>query len=155
MARRFAPFNFSVVPCIFDEWGDYLPIFRERKEDNPTQHLHEFHELMHQWGIHHEDVLLKMFIFSLAGDAREWYFSLPPANISSLEQFYAVFNKHCKNFYSFELICHNYCEEWEGHDQDMVVSNEDYKNEDYMEEEYVLGEVMELIKYLSTKLERL
>jgi hypothetical protein len=40
-----------------------------------------------KWGIHHEDVLLKMFMFSLAGDAREWYFSLPPASISSLGNF--------------------------------------------------------------------
>jgi hypothetical protein len=60
LARRFSPFNFSyvlgfpnVVPTM-DEWGDFLPIFRERKEDNPTEHLHEFHELMHQWEIHHE-----------------------------------------------------------------------------------------------------
>jgi hypothetical protein len=71
LAQRFAPFNFSVVPSFPNvvptpnEWGDYLPIFRERKEDNPAQHLHEFHALMHQWGIHHEDVLLKIFMFSL------------------------------------------------------------------------------------------
>jgi hypothetical protein len=30
----------NVVPTP-NEWGDYFPIFRERK------HLHEFHELMH------------------------------------------------------------------------------------------------------------
>jgi hypothetical protein len=36
----------------------------------------------------HEDVLLKMFMFSLAGDAREWYHSLPPASISSLGEFH-------------------------------------------------------------------
>jgi hypothetical protein len=91
LAQRFAPFIFSVVPGFpnvvptVDEWGDYLPIFREREEDNPAQHLHEFHELMHQWEIQHEDVLMKMFIFSLDGDAHEWYRSLPPASISSLE----------------------------------------------------------------------
>jgi hypothetical protein len=90
LARRFAPFNFSAIPGFpnvvpsMDEWGDYLPRFREREEDNPAQHLSEFHELMHQWEIHHEDVLLKMFMFSLAGDARKWYHSLPPASISSL-----------------------------------------------------------------------
>jgi hypothetical protein len=73
LARRFSHFDFSivssfpnVVPTV-DEWGDYFPIFRLRKEENPSQHLHEFHELMHQWEIHHEDVLLKMFMFSLAG----------------------------------------------------------------------------------------
>ena len=53
LARRFAPFYFSVVPGFpnvvptVDEWGDYFPIFREHVEDNPSQHLHDFHELMH------------------------------------------------------------------------------------------------------------
>jgi hypothetical protein len=91
LAQRFDPFNFSVVlgfpnvvPTV-DEWGDYFPIFREHKEDNPARHLHEFHELMHQWEIHHEDVLMNMFMFSLDGDAREWYQSLPSASISSLK----------------------------------------------------------------------
>jgi hypothetical protein len=106
LTPRYAPFNLSYVPCFPNvvptpnEWGDYLPIFREPKEDNPAHHLLEFHELMHQWEIHHEDVLLNMFIISLVGDARMWYHSLPPASISSLEKFYAAFNMHCQNFYS-------------------------------------------------------
>jgi hypothetical protein len=101
LARRFAPFNFSAIPGFpnvvpsMDEWGDYLPIFREREEDNPAQHLSEFHELMRQWEIHHEDVLLKMFMFSLAGDAHKWYHSLPPASISSLHGFHAAFTAYC------------------------------------------------------------
>jgi hypothetical protein len=95
---------------------------------------------MHQWGIHHEDVLLKMFMFSLAGDACEWYFSLPPTNISSLGEFHTAFNKHCQRYYSSEFICHNCCEECEDSEQDMVVSyegcdDEDCKDEDHMEEE--------------------
>jgi hypothetical protein len=143
-----------------NEWGDYFPIFREHKDDNLAQHLHEFHELMHQWGIHHEDVLLKIFMFSLAGDAREWYFSLPPTSISSLVEFHAAFNKHCQRYYSFEFICHNCCEECEDSEKDMVVSyegcdDEDYKDEDHIEEEDALGDLMELVKYLSTQLERL
>jgi hypothetical protein len=37
----------------------------------------------------------------------------------------------------------------------MVVSNESYEDEGCKEEEYVLGEVMELVKSLTTQLERL
>ena len=91
LAQRFAPFNFSFVPNFpnvvptMDEWGDFFPTFREHRDDNPTEHLCEFNELMHQWEIHHEDVLMKMFMLSLDGDAREWYRSLPPTSISSLE----------------------------------------------------------------------
>jgi len=86
----FPPFNFSIVPNfpnVFpapNEWNDYFPIFRELKEEKSTHHLSEFHALMHRWEIHQEYVLMKMFMFSLARDAHEWYHSLPPVSISSL-----------------------------------------------------------------------
>jgi hypothetical protein len=159
LARRFAPFNFSVVsgfPNVvptMDEWGDFLPIFREHKEDNPAQHLREFHELMHQWEIHHEDVLMKMFVFSLDGDAREWYRSLPPASISSLEEFHAAFNKHCQRYYSSELICHNCCEEYRDGVRDIVVL-ESYE-ERCEDEGHPPEELMELVKSLSARMEKL
>jgi hypothetical protein len=41
-----------------------LPKFKEEKEDNPAQHLLEFHECMDQLGIVNEDVLMKLFMFS-------------------------------------------------------------------------------------------
>jgi hypothetical protein len=161
LARRFSPFDFSdvsgfpnVVPTM-DEWGNYLPIFREHKEDNLAQHLCEFHELMHQWKIHHEDVLLKNFMFSLAGDAHEWYHSLPPASISSLREFHATFNRRCQKFYSSDFVCHNCCEEYEDNDQDMTVSNEIYEDEDCEEEEDSLSELIGLEKSLFVNLERL
>jgi hypothetical protein len=91
LSQRFAPLNFSFVPDFpnvvptMDEWGDFLRIFREQRDDNPVEHLLEFHELMHHWGIHHEDVLMNMFMYSLEGDSCDWYQSLPPSSISSLE----------------------------------------------------------------------
>jgi hypothetical protein len=136
LARKFSPFNFSFVPDFpnfvptMDEWGDFLLTFREHRDDNPAEHLLEFHELMYQWGIHHEDVLMKMFMFSLEGDARKWYQSLPPANISSLEQFHAAFNMHCQKFYSSELIFHSCCEEYKYYVQDIVDSYESYENDE-------------------------
>ena len=69
LAQRFAPFNFSVVPSFpnivptIDEWGDYFPRFRENKYDNPTNHLLEFHEFMHQLVIHHGTVLMNIVIY--------------------------------------------------------------------------------------------
>jgi hypothetical protein len=78
LAQRFAPFNFSAIPGFpnvvptIDEWVDFFPIYKEHKDDNPAQHPCEFHELMHQWEIHHDDVLLKMFMLSLAGDDHCW-----------------------------------------------------------------------------------
>jgi hypothetical protein len=67
---------------------------------------------------------MNMFMYSLEGDAREWYRSFPPASISSLEQFHATFNIHYQQFYSSELICHSCCEEYKDCVQDIVVSYE-------------------------------
>jgi hypothetical protein len=109
LARRFAPFNFLVVPGYpnpvphIDEWQGRLPKFKEGIDDNPVEHLLEFHELMHHLDIFHEDVLMNMFMYSLEGDAREWYRSLPPSSISSLKEFHATFSNHCKRLFSVDV----------------------------------------------------
>jgi hypothetical protein len=64
---------FQMLFLLIDEWGDFLPRFREHRDDNPVENLLEFHELMHQWGIHHEDELMNMLMYLLEGDAHEWY----------------------------------------------------------------------------------
>ena len=123
LARRFAPFNFSavigfphIVPTM-TEWGDFLPIFRERKEDNPADHLIMFHECMNLVDLQHEDVRMKMFTYSLDGHAHEWYFSLPPSNISSLKNLHTVFHEHCKRYFLDEFLFENCCKEYELHDE--------------------------------------
>jgi hypothetical protein len=58
VAARFAPLNFvdidsfsNAVPAM-DIWGDYLPWFRESKEDNPSDHLLRVHQCIPQLNIH-------------------------------------------------------------------------------------------------------
>lgn len=48
-----------------DEWGNCLPRFRGNKNDNIEEHFIEFHEIMHQFGIGHEYVLMIMFMYFL------------------------------------------------------------------------------------------
>ena len=54
LARTFTPLDFSLVPGFphlvpdMSEWGDFLPIFKEEKEDNPTEHLLKFHEMLYE-----------------------------------------------------------------------------------------------------------
>ena len=123
LARRFAPFNFSAVPGFphpvptMIEWGYFMPIFIERKEDNPAGHLIKFYECMNLLDLQHEDVCMKMFMYSLDGDAREWHFSLPPSSISSLKDFHTLFHEHCKRYFSYEFLFENCCEEYELHDE--------------------------------------
>ena len=156
----------------------YLPIFRKHRDENPVEHLREFHELMHQWEIHHEDVLLKMFMFSFAGDAHKWYHSLPPASISSLVEFHAAFTTHFQKLYPSDLIFHNCCEGYNNCIQDRVASyigceddlddldqksilshphssasEEGYESEGCEEGEDAWGRVMELIKSVTAKLD--
>jgi hypothetical protein len=126
LAWRFSPLNFSVVPSFPNlvpppsEWMDYLLVFKEEKEDNPSQHLVTFHQCMDQLGILHEDVLMKMFMYSLKGDAREWYFSLPASSICSLRDFHVAFNKHCKRYYSADILLEYCCEQFESCNQQTV-----------------------------------
>jgi hypothetical protein len=83
---------------------------------------------MHQWGIHHEDVLMKMFMYSLEGDAREWYRSFPSASISSLEQFHAAFSEHCKRFFPADLLFEDCCEEFGSHIRQSLISSSSSEN---------------------------
>jgi len=110
ISARLSPLKFTNVFCFANvvpdikEWGYYLPIFREDKDDNHAQHLFEFHKLMDQIDILHEYVLMKLFMFSLGRDAHHWYKSFPPYGISSLKGFHASFHKYCRRIYPTNLI---------------------------------------------------
>ena len=119
--RIFSPLDFSsvlgfahLVPNM-SEWGDFLPIFREEKEDNPAEHLLKFHKCMDILDQQHEDVRMNIFMYSLYGDARQWYFSLPPSSISSLKDFHQAFNENCKRYFLDEFIFGNCYDEYELH----------------------------------------
>ena len=75
--------------------------------------------------IHHENVRMKMFMYSLDGDAHEWYFSLPPSSISSLKNFHRVFHEHCKRYFSYEFLFENCCEEYELHDENEDINRKE------------------------------
>ena len=53
VAQRLASFDFSDIPGFpntvptIDEWGDFLPQFKEKEEDNPAHHVIKFHQYMH------------------------------------------------------------------------------------------------------------
>jgi hypothetical protein len=119
LAKRYAFCDFSdiagfphPVPTI-NEWGDYLPRFRGSKYDHPGEHLFNFHECMLEHGFVHEDVLIKLFKFSLEGNAREWCQSLPAVSIHSLKDFHAAFNSYYEKIYSADLLFPECCHEEE------------------------------------------
>jgi hypothetical protein len=130
LAKRYAFCDFSSiagfpnpVPTI-NEWGDYLPRFRGSKYDHPGEHLFNFHECMLEHGFVHEDVLIKLFKFSLEGNAREWCQSLPAVSIHSLKDFHVAFNSYYEKIYSADLLFPECCHEEE------IVPVENLKSEE-------------------------
>jgi hypothetical protein len=124
LARRFALVNFSAidgyphhVPQI-DKWKYLLPIFYEGDNDNPVEHVHEFHALMQQLDIHHEDILMKMFMYSLEVYVRKWYRTLLASSISSLKDFHDVFFFSLQIIYPVERFFENCCESYVSYIQD-------------------------------------
>jgi hypothetical protein len=65
---------------------------------------------MQQLDIHHEDILMKIFMYSLEGYAKQWYRTLPASSISSLKDFHDVFYSHCKIIYPTKRLFENCCE---------------------------------------------
>ena len=126
LAKRYAFCDFSdivgfphPVPTII-EWDDYLPRFRGSKDDHPGEHLFNFHKCMLEHGFVHEDVLIKLFKFSLEENAREWCQSLPAVSIHSLKDFHVAFNSYYEKIYSADLIFDNCCKESAFHIQHSV-----------------------------------
>ena len=112
---RFSLLNFSAIAGFpndvptMAESGYFLLRFREKEEDNSTHHVIKFHQYMDQLSIHHEDVLMKMFMYSLDGPARQWYRTLPPSSISSFKDFHDAFYLYCKRIYPAECLFEDCC----------------------------------------------
>jgi hypothetical protein len=101
--------------------------------------------LMDKLDIYHEDVFMKLFMFSLGGDARLWYKSLSPSSISSLKEFHTTFHKHCKRIYSAELLFEDCCNK-EFIEQEKILEQEDFLQEDqanFHEEEEKMSEIFQ------------
>jgi hypothetical protein len=143
LARRFAPLNFLVVPSFpnptpsFSGCPDFLPIFSGNDEDNPAQHLIKFHQCIDQLDVYHEDDIMKMFVYSLEGDARQWYQSLPISSISSLKDFHVAFHSYCKRIYPVERLFEHCCEGYVLYTQNFVdcSSSSADEGDDNIEEE--------------------
>jgi len=72
---------------------------------------------------------MKIFMYSLEGDSRGWYRSLPHSSISSLQEFHTVFHHHFKRFYADDLLFENCCKEFELYIQHSFSNSSSYKDE--------------------------
>jgi hypothetical protein len=115
IAARFPPldctnvYGFPNVALDIKIWEYVLPKFGGYVDDNLAQQLFEFHKIMDDLDVHHKDVIMKLFMFSLERDARLRYKSLPHSSIPSLKYLHIVFYQHCKKIYSAKLIFQDCC----------------------------------------------
>jgi hypothetical protein len=54
-------------------------------------HLAEFSRVVDDFDVEHEDVVMRMFVSTLEGEARTWYKSLPDASIDGWDSFQEKF----------------------------------------------------------------
>jgi hypothetical protein len=80
---------------------------------------------------------MKMFVYSLEGDARQWYRSLPISSISSLKDFHVAFHSYCKRIYPAERLFEHCCEGYALYTQNFVdySSSSADEGDDNIEEE--------------------
>lgn len=78
-------------------WDDNLPVFQGEKFDDPLLHLIKFHirvwRLKVEW---HEDCLMKIFMLTLEGKARDCYECLRSSSLFSLRDLEYVFYENYK-----------------------------------------------------------
>ena len=118
LAKTYAFYDFSKIVGFpnpvhnRDEWKCSIPRFRGEYWEVLAEHLLDFHDCIPWLQILHEDVHIKLFGYLLEGIARNWYWSLPIASISSLENFHAAFHLFCKGIFSADLLYPECCHEF-------------------------------------------
>jgi hypothetical protein len=70
-----------------------LPLLAGKFGVSAEYHLADFLKLVDDCEVEHGDVVIRMFVQTLEGDARIWYKSLPNASIVGWDSFQAKFTK--------------------------------------------------------------
>ncbi|XP_021629666.1 uncharacterized protein LOC110627626 [Manihot esculenta] len=71
-----------------------LPIFRGIEREDPHRHLKEFHVVcssMRPQGVTEEQIKLRAFPFSLADNAKDWLYYLPPGSVTTWGEMVKLF----------------------------------------------------------------
>jgi hypothetical protein len=68
-----------------------LPRFTGKLGVSTEDHLADFLQVVDDFDVEHEDVVMRMFVPTLEGEARAWYKSLPDASIDGWDSFQEKF----------------------------------------------------------------
>lgn len=93
--ERYKPFNFNGIQGfpnpIPTKVREYLPDFTRKGSKSTHQHLQENSGFMGDFEINKEDILLKFFVQSLKGDAKDWFSYFPACSISLWDELKVAF----------------------------------------------------------------
>lgn len=102
MNDLFTPYDFTKIlgyPYFISneaiEVVEEFPSFLGNNAINTETHLRNFHLCVRKWchDINHEDVKMRLFIFSLDGNAMDWFIELPANSFDSLEPIIDAFEE--------------------------------------------------------------
>jgi hypothetical protein len=115
LSQRYAFCDFSNIsgfPNHRSEWEGFLPRFRGENWEMPAEFLLDFHECILKMKIIHEEVLIKLFVYSLDQSTHDCCISLPIACITSLRHFHPSFCLFCKDKFAVDFFYEECCYEF-------------------------------------------
>jgi hypothetical protein len=110
---RFSAFDplsfaaFSYYPHEFSalKWLKHIPLFSGRLGESVEDHLAKFFQVVDNFNVEHEDVVMRMFVSTLEWEARAWYKSLPDASIDGWDSFQDKFIERWEKTHDIFFLC--------------------------------------------------
>jgi hypothetical protein len=75
----------------------HIPLFARRLGESVKDHLDKFLQVVWEFNVEQEDVVMRMFVSTLEGEARAWYKSLHDASIDGWDYFQEKFTDRWEN----------------------------------------------------------
>jgi hypothetical protein len=95
IAARYAPLVLPVglhaLPTTY--YMKYLPRYNGEGDVTAEEHLVSFYSFADNFNIDYADVWMRLFVQSLDGEVRKWFWGLPPASIADIEALDEAFIK--------------------------------------------------------------
>jgi hypothetical protein len=79
------------------KWLKHIPLFLRRLGESFNDHFDKFLQVVWDFNVEHENVVMKMFVSNLEWEARAWYKSLPNASIDGWVSFQDKFTERWAN----------------------------------------------------------
>jgi len=143
LAQRYSFCNFSNIFGFPNhvpersEWERCLPRFRGEDWEVSVDVLLDFQECMLKLKFIHEDVMIKLFIYSLEGESHDWHRSLSIVGVISLKGFHFSFHSFRKEKFSYDFL-YPKC----FHEYDFLCKYDNHERNTCVEEYVVIEEIV-------------